>query len=29
MQVDWFVREVLAWRERFPESADLRPEPIL
>jgi adenylosuccinate lyase len=29
VQVDWFVREVLAWRERFPESADLRPEPIL
>ncbi|MGA2052535.1 MAG: lyase family protein, partial [Opitutales bacterium] len=29
VQVDWFVREVLPWRERFPEAAELKPEPIL
>jgi adenylosuccinate lyase len=29
VQVDWFVREVLTWRERFPEAGDLRAEPIL
>jgi adenylosuccinate lyase len=29
VQVDWFVREVLPWRERFPEAAKIKAEPIL
>ena len=28
-QVDWFVRAVLLWRERFPAAAKLKAEPIL
>ncbi len=28
-QVDWLMRAVLPWRERFPAAADLKPEPIL
>jgi adenylosuccinate lyase len=28
-QVDWFVRAVLPWRERFPVAASLKPGPIL
>ncbi len=28
-QVDWFVRAVLPWRERFPASANIVAEPIL
>ncbi|HTB62950.1 MAG TPA: adenylosuccinate lyase [Opitutales bacterium] len=28
-QVDWLVRAVLPWRERFPAATDLKAEPIL
>jgi hypothetical protein len=28
-QVDWFVRAVMPWGERFPAAARLKPEPIL
>ncbi len=28
-QVDWLMRAVLPWRERFPAAANLKPEPIL
>jgi adenylosuccinate lyase len=28
-QVDWFVRAVVPWHERFPAAAALQPEPIL
>jgi adenylosuccinate lyase len=28
-QVDWFVRSIIPWRERFPAAASLKPGPIL